>query len=230
MRDLIKQEQFELEVLDRLNSGKFLNDLVFSGGTMLRLCFGLTRFSVDLDFFWVVKKLDYPQLHKNLREYLGRFYNIKDDAEKFYTLLFEIKSPDYPRNLKIEIRKEPKKIELEQAIAYSKHSNRQVILKIVSLPDMMKSKTEAFLQRKEIRDVFDLEFLVKKGVVLDEPVKNLKAILKEIESLSKNDYAVKLASLIEKEQRKYYLSENFKILKSIIREAIDSSVIANPSR
>jgi hypothetical protein len=40
MQDLIKQEQFEMEVLDRLKSGRFLDRMVFGGGTMLRLCFG----------------------------------------------------------------------------------------------------------------------------------------------------------------------------------------------
>ncbi len=55
MQDLIKQEQFELEVLDRLQSGRFLDRLVFGGGTMLRLCFGLDRYSVDLDF-WLLNK------------------------------------------------------------------------------------------------------------------------------------------------------------------------------
>jgi len=51
MRDLIAQERFELEVLDRLKRGRFLERLVFGGGTMLRLCHGLNRYSVDLDFW-----------------------------------------------------------------------------------------------------------------------------------------------------------------------------------
>ena len=55
MQDLIKQEQFELEVLDRLKSGRFLDRLAFGGGTMLRLCHGLDRYSVDLDF-WLLNK------------------------------------------------------------------------------------------------------------------------------------------------------------------------------
>ncbi|MCX7991875.1 MAG: nucleotidyl transferase AbiEii/AbiGii toxin family protein, partial [Proteobacteria bacterium] len=49
MQDLVKQEHFEIEVLDRLKSGKLLDSLIFTGGTMLRLCYGLNRFSVDLD-------------------------------------------------------------------------------------------------------------------------------------------------------------------------------------
>lgn len=219
MRDLIKQEQFELEVLERLNSKKFLNYLVFGGGTMLRLCFGLNRFSVDLDF-WIIKDIDTSKLFIDLKEYLSQFYTMKDANNKFYTLLFEIKSKDYPRSLKIEIRKETKTIKVEQAIAYSKHSNTQVFLKVVSLKEMMKAKIAAFLERKEIRDVFDIEFLLKKGISMDVSNQIQKKIIKELDSLTKRDYTVKLGSLLEEEQRKYYINENFKILKSAIMEEI----------
>lgn len=219
MRDLIKQEQFELEVLERLNSKKILNYLVFGGGTMLRLCFGLNRFSVDLDF-WIIKDIDTRKLFIDLKGYLSQFYTMKDANNKFYTLLFEIKSKDYPRSLKIEIRKETKTIKVEQAIAYSKHSNTQVFLKVVSLKEMMKAKIAAFLERKEIRDVFDIEFLLKKGISMDVSNQIQKKIIKELDSLTKRDYTVKLGSLLEEEQRKYYINENFKILKSAIMEEI----------
>jgi len=215
MQDLIKQEKFELEVLERLNSKKLLNSLVFGGGTMLRLCFGLDRFSVDLDF-WVGKGFNKKKLFDRLRGCLAEFYTVTDSADKFYTLLFEIKSKDYPRCLKIEIRKEKKSIITEQAIAYSKYSNIQVLLRIISLKEMMGAKIAALLDRKEIRDAFDIEFLLKKGVKLNESPKTLQAMLKEINSFTKNDYSVKLGSLLEPGQRKYYSTESFKILKAAI--------------
>jgi predicted nucleotidyltransferase component of viral defense system len=219
MQDLIKQEQFELEVLDRLNSGKFLNRLVLGGGTMLRLCFGLSRFSVDLDF-WLVKKTDTKKLFKELKRYLAQFYTLRDSASKFYTILFELKSRDYPRSLKIEIRKEKKKIKLEQAIAYSRYSNMQVFLKVVSLKEMLRAKIAAFLERKEIRDIFDIEFLLKKGVTLEAGPIILKKVIKEIDSLNRKDYTVKLASILEEGERNYYLKENFKIVKLAIQEEL----------
>lgn len=219
MQDLIKQEQLELEVLDRLHTGRFLNNLVLGGGTMLRLCFGLNRFSVDLDF-WITKEIDIDKLFKDLKEHLAQLYSIKDAANKFYTLLFEIRSKDYPRSLKIEIRKEIKRIKTEQAIAYSRHSNMQVFLKVVSLKEMMEAKIGAFLERKEIRDLFDMEFLLKKGIDIDAPTETLEKILKGIDSLTRKDYTVKLGSLLEEEQRRYYINENFKILKSAIREKL----------
>lgn len=215
MQDLIMQERFELEVLDRLNSGKFFMQLVFGGGTMLRLCHGLNRFSVDLDF-WVIKDMA-PGFFENMKTCLAKHYDIRDSAEKFYTILFELKSPGYPGSLKLEIRREVKKIRTEQVIAYSRYANTQVFLKAVSLSDMMASKLEAFLDRKEIRDVFDMEFLLKRGVPLEAPVDTLKEVLRLIDTLPLRDYTVKLGSLLEREQRKYYSVEKFKILKGALK-------------
>ena len=82
----------------------------------------------------------------------------------------------------------------------------------------MKSKIAAFLERKEIRDVFDMEFLFKRGVPLNAPPDTLSKIAKQIEALKTQDYTVKLGSLLEDDQRKYYAAENFKILKLAIRE------------
>lgn len=217
MQYLIKQEQFELEVLDRLNSARFLNYLVFVGGTMLRLCFGLNRFSADLDF-WIIRKIDIENFFERLKKYLLSFYTIKDSANKFYTLLFEIKSKNYPRALKIEIRKWEKSIQPEEAIAYSRYSNTQVLLKVVCLKDMLKAKIESFLERKEIRDVFDIEFLIKKGVELDINPKLLKDLIKQIDALSKKDYTVKLGSILEPKDRKFYKTRNFEILKMFLNE------------
>lgn len=218
MQDLIKQEQFELEVLDRLQSGRFLDRLVFGGGTMLRLCHGLDRYSVDLDFWLLDKKggkdFDQTAWFAGLRQFLARFYEIRDAADKFHTLVIELKSPDYPRSLKLEMRKGVKMTKTERAIAYSRHSSVQVYVRTIPLPEMMTSKIDAFLQRKEIRDVYDLEFLVKKGVTADISPENADRILTAIAALTRQDYNVKLCSLLETDQRPYYRQNNFRILKS----------------
>jgi predicted nucleotidyltransferase component of viral defense system len=215
MQDLIKQEQFELEALDRLNSGRFLKYLVFGGGTMLRLCHGLDRFSVDLDF-WIYKAAEPEKLFADLTSYLSRFYTIKDAADKFYTLLIELKSPAYPRSLKLEIRKGAGAVRTEQAIAYSRHAVTQVILRVFTLDAMMTSKIAAFLDRKEIRDAYDLEFLVKRGIRPGISEETRQQVIQLIENLTERDYTVKLSSLIEPELRPYYRRENFKILKAAL--------------
>ncbi len=216
MQDLVKQEQFELEVLDKMNSAKMLKGLIFGGGTMLRLCYGLNRFSVDLDF-WVAGKIDSGVLLKDMKALLALAYSITDAADKFNTLLFEVRSKDYPRLLKIEIRKEEKKVAVEQSIAFSKYSNTQVLLGTVSLKDMMAAKVETLLNRKEIRDAFDMEFLVKKGVVIEASPETRERVRAVIASFTKKDYTSKLGSLLEEEERKYYSSENFKILLNALK-------------
>ncbi len=220
MRDLIAQERFELELLDKLNSGETLRYLVFTGGTMLRLCFGLERFSVDLDF-WIWKRADHQKLFDKLQEVFSRSYILKDCADKFYTLIFELKSKDYPRSLKVEIRKSaPKGIKTEQAIAYSKYSDLQVLVRVVSLADMMRLKIDAFLERGEIRDVYDMEFLLKRGIGLGVSRDKLRNLLEKIDGLTRRDYTVKLGSLLEESQRQYYMRENFKLLKAAIKERL----------
>lgn len=47
-----EHEKFEIEVLAKMKNSRALEPLVFGGGSMLRLCNELNRYSVDLDF-WI---------------------------------------------------------------------------------------------------------------------------------------------------------------------------------
>lgn len=50
----------------------------------------------------------------------------------------------------------------------------------------------------------------------------LRTVLSDaIARLSKRDYTVKLGSLLEDEERRYYITENFKILRQKIFEIIN---------
>lgn len=215
MRDLIQQEIFELETLDRLNSARVLSRLVFGGDTMLRLCHGLERFSVDLDFW--LKGSPPPDLFMRIQSSLERVYTLSDAADKFHTWIFEIKSPLYPRSLKLEIRKHAEDFATEQTIAYSRYTPMQVLVTSVSLTDMAASKIRAFLQRREIRDAYDLEFLYKRVVLPEISPTDRQSIIAGIDALTRQDYQVKLGSLLEEPQRSYYRQENFKILKSALK-------------
>ena len=213
MQNLASQEQFEIEVLDKLNSARLLRFLVFEGGTMMRLCYGLNRFSVDLDFSFM-KKIEPGKFFKQCKQSLKQNYEIRDAINKFYTILFELSSSKYPRNLKIEVRKEVKRVQIEETIAYSKHSTKQVLVNTVSLSSMMDLKIKAFLERGEIRDCFDIEFLLKRDINLNAPNEILEKVLAKIKHLNKKDYTVKLGSLLEKEkERRYYTENNFKLLQ-----------------
>ena len=81
MNILEKHEVFEIEVLEKMNSAKLLEPLVFGGGTMLRLCHDLNRYSVDLDFWFVRKTTDTTYFDK-MHRMLKNNYEITDEIRQ----------------------------------------------------------------------------------------------------------------------------------------------------
>ena len=98
MSELEIHEQFEVEVLDHLARTSFLRPLVFGGGTMLRLCHELPRYSVDLDF-WFRRKVNMSDFYNRLLAELDRSYRITDSKNKHFTsvliLDFQYKVPAF---------------------------------------------------------------------------------------------------------------------------------------
>lgn len=212
--DILKRHEiFEIEALEALKKGGFLEPLVFGGGTMLRLCFELNRYSTDLDF-WFIKKARVKDYFGALKEYLRKSYELTDAHMKFYTLLLEIRSKNYPKRLKIEIRKEARKCDFQERIAFSRYGTSQVIVRALTLEQMMRNKIEAALERKDIRDCFDIEFLLRQGVAIGMNKKENEGLKKLIMSFKPHDYKVTLGSLLDAQTRKYYVNNGFAYLKS----------------
>ncbi len=211
-------EQFEMEILQYLNSSRMLDSLVFAGGTMLRLCYNMNRYSGDLDFYFsekAVKKADFEtgKFFEKMLEILRRNYVITDSQDKFNTLLFELTHDRYPRRLKIEINKRKTFSEIKQVIAFSPFSTIQVLVNSLSLDRMMKNKVEALIDRREVRDAFDIEFLLRRGISFSGDSKVQKKVLKVIQGFSRKDYTVKLGSLLPADIREYYRASGFHFLE-----------------
>ncbi|MGD8754408.1 MAG: nucleotidyl transferase AbiEii/AbiGii toxin family protein, partial [Desulfobacterales bacterium] len=194
--DILRQHEiFEIEVLDKMNSAKALDPLVFGGGTMLRLCHENDRYSVDLDF-WFIKRISQSKYFERTREAFEKDYEITDSQMKHHTLLLELRSAAYPRRLKIEIRREKKECDFQEKIAFSRFSTKQVLLKAHTLNQTMENKVKAFLDRGEIRDGFDIEFLLRRGVAL--PVltdRQHKVFQKKLDRFKDRDFKVTLGSI-----------------------------------
>jgi predicted nucleotidyltransferase component of viral defense system len=208
MINLEQQELFEIEVLEWLKNRGFLKNLIFGGGTMLRLCHNLNRYSIDLDF-WLYYVQEIDIFYNNIKNSLTQEYTIIDTQNKYYTLLFEIKKAPYPRKLKIEIRKKIDNTDFQEKIAYSKQGNIQVLVKGFTLDQMMTNKTKALSDRKEIRDAFDIEFLLRSGVELPADKQTIMKMFKIVKSFNKRDYYVTLGSLLEPKIRNYYKQNGF---------------------
>jgi len=222
--DIFKQHEiFEIEVLDRMKSARMLDPLVFGGETMLRLCHDLNRYSVDLDF-WFLKKISQEDYFDKLRRSLKKHYEITDAQTKHYTLLIELRSRDYPKRLKIEIRRAAQDCDFQETIAFSRFATKQIALRAHTLDQSMKNKIKALLDRGEIRDCFDIEFLLRKGTELpaDISVKSNR-LLKKIEGFKDRDFKVKLGSILDAEFRAYYTTRRFSFLKERLSSALSNT-------
>jgi predicted nucleotidyltransferase component of viral defense system len=207
-----RHEVFEIEVLDKLNSAKLLDPLVFGGGTMLRLCHELDRYSVDLDF-WFIRKTSQPAFFERLRTVLAEDYEITDAQIKHFTVLVEIRSSTYPKRLKIEIRREQKKCDFQTKIAFSRFSTQQVMLRAHTLDQTMKNKIDALLDRAEIRDCFDIEFMLRRGTKLpDLSINQVQSLMKRTTGFKDKDFKVKLGSIVDSDTRRYYTQNRFSYL------------------
>jgi hypothetical protein len=212
--DILRQHEiFEIDVLDKMNSAKALDPLVFGGGTMLRLCHENDRYSVDLDF-WFIKRISQSKYFEKLRMALGKEYEITDSQMRHHTLLLELRSAAYPRRLKIEIRREKKECDFQEKIAFSRFSTKQVLLKAHTLTQTMQNKIEAFLDRGEIRDGFDIEFLLRRGVALPALTDRQRTVFqKKLDRFKDRDFKVTLGSILEGEIRNYYVKQRFAYLE-----------------
>jgi len=210
--DIFKlHEKFEIEALEGLKNADLLRPLVFGGGTMMRLCYGLNRYSTDLDF-WFVKKVAERTYFNKVKKYLEGLNELTDAKIKSNTLLFEMRSKDYPKRLKIEIRRGVEKCDFEEKIAFSKYDTKQVLLRVHTLEQTMENKIKAALGRKNIRDFFDIEFLLRKGIAIGSDRSKLLELKDIAGNFRESEFKVTLGSVLDTEARKYYIKNKFDYL------------------
>lgn len=155
--------------------------MVFKGGTALKKCHGLDRFSEDLDFT-CVDKVDVKKLENGLKR-----FNLESEMEmKGYKgglkVILRIKGPLY-----IGVRPSLCKF----IIDFSFREN--VILKpeirtigrflkeipmfdvfVMQESEILAEKIRAIMTRIKARDIYDLWFLLEKGVKFDEKLARKK--------------------------------------------------------
>jgi hypothetical protein len=97
-----------------------------------------------------------------------------------------------------------------------------VLVKALTLDQMMKNKLEALISRKLIRDAFDLEFLLMRGVELPNDKSKLFKALQIVNNFKEQEYKVTLGSILEEKERKFYLENRFNLLKEELTRSINS--------
>ena len=164
----VVRESWELIVLKGLYDSAYGRDLIFKGGTALRLAHGSPRFSEDLDF-----SLIHDRLKGKFRGWVGKIIapfpelTLTDLEEKRYTYLAEIKVTQgylpFPFRVKIEIsRREIKDYQWKLQLLSSPVSTVQVLGQVGELEQIHQDKISCLKDRAKPKDLFDLWYISQK--------------------------------------------------------------------
>jgi predicted nucleotidyltransferase component of viral defense system len=162
------REEWELKMLSMLYKSPLGKNLIFKGGTALRLAYNSPRFSEDLDFSLKgkIKNKTFNKIFNGLLKEIKKNYpeiSISDTKDKFYTLfcLLKIKEAWLPRSfsIKIEMSKREKPEETEIKTLTSPTTNIQVVANVQTLNQILKDKIQAIKTRVKPRDFFDISYI-----------------------------------------------------------------------
>lgn len=164
------REEVEVFFLNSLFESSISEQLIFKGGTALRLLYDSPRFSEDLDFS-VTDKIEAAEFKDTINRIVksdDRF-RIRDLASKYYTYLAEIgiKEPwqELAFSLKIEISRRAVKeseVKFANALVKSPATNIMVMARVFTLEQILADKLRAVKERKMPRDIFDIWFICQK--------------------------------------------------------------------
>jgi predicted nucleotidyltransferase component of viral defense system len=195
----ILREWWEIIILKEILSSPMGGNLVFKGGTALRLAYGSPRFSEDLDFS-MIRKISFKSFEEiiSLIEKKYAELEIVDVTDKFYTYIaqYKIREPWRPLtfSVKIEVSKRLinyKEKTYELTNLKSQASNIEALGNVMTIGNIYKEKLQALDTRGESRDLFDLWYLsniLKKPFV---PVKNKfdkKILVRDLSKYLPRDY------------------------------------------
>jgi predicted nucleotidyltransferase component of viral defense system len=161
----VVREYWELVILRGLMDSPAGKNLVFKGGTALRLAYGSPRFSEDLDFSLHQDPLR-GKFSKLARSIVAphRELAVTDLEEKRFTYLAEIKvTHDYlahPFRIKVEIsRRGTGTYADELRLLESPAGAIQVMARVATLEQICRDKLACIASRAKPKDYFDLWYL-----------------------------------------------------------------------
>jgi len=215
LRPVIKKELLHYDILFLLDRENLLENLIFQGGTSLRLCYGSNRFSEDLDFVGGTRfvSADLMAIKECIEHYIGERYGLDVTVKEPKEMINE---PNY-RDIKVDkwqisvitspekkdIPKQRIKLEVANVPAYSKEPRvlmanydflpdgySDTLIYVESLEEIMADKLISLVNTQRYvryRDIWDLRWLKQKNVTISSDY-----LLKKIHDYHITDYAEKL--------------------------------------
>lgn len=233
----IFREYLQILFLSKLYSFSGSEEIFFKGGTALHLIYGAPRFSEDLDFTVELKEKEFLTFIFGVFEKLSQeaevmFKERETFAGKRFLLTANPSVLHYKTfiNLDFSFREKvlnPQKsiIDTEYPVLFSSYVYH------LSKEEIFAEKIRAVLTRSKGRDLYDLWFLLNKGVQIKEKLirKKLKyynlgkvkkeEIVKKVDQFSEKDFVQDLRPFVPVNEREK-LSSFFAYLKEYLREKL----------
>ena len=235
----IFREYLQLVFLSYLYQNKKANKIYFKGGTAIHLLLGSPRFSEDLDFGTGYER-------KKIKEIIGEIKNqIKRELpEVEISLLYQGKKSlrfrfkyqllgfKYPFSVRLDFtqKEKPKKTVTSPLVTRFPLVFFPLVPHL-SFEEILAEKVRAFLIRGKGRDLFDLWFLLEKGIKIDyflveQKLKEVgrkfkrELFLKKIKNYPFKNLKSDLAKFLPQSQR-----EIIGILKDILLKKMEKDVL-----
>lgn len=175
----VAREYIQNLFLSYFYSAEESENILFKGGTALRLLYRSPRFSEDLDF-------SCPSINQELIENLTQDVLLKLDGEGIpinieestktsggFLAILSAQIGNHHFNITLEISSRKKKLKGEPIMVENPYFNAYSIMAL-SKDELISEKIEALLNRKKPRDFFDLYFMLRANLLPK------KAVLKDI--------------------------------------------------
>lgn len=198
----IRREYVQHLFLSNLYQQTNSHQILFKGGTALRIVFGSPRFSEDLDFSTQVynKSLIENIIISTLKE-IER-YGIKTDIVEskettggyFANLTFLIEDIKVPILLQFSKRKKTDKHEI---VTISNEFVPPYTISLLSRQQLIEEKIQALLTRSKPRDFYDIYFIIRSNLI-NQSQKQLLLQVRAILSSTKINFSYELKQFLPK--------------------------------
>ncbi len=205
----IMREHLQLMFLSRLYRNKEAGKIYFKGGTAIRLLFGSPRFSEDLDFSTLYNKEQLRGIMKKLEKLIQKelpglrillLYSGKNNIR--FRIKYQPADFKYPLVIRLDFTeiKKVEKITVSPLVTKFPIAIFPLVVHL-SVEEILTEKVHALLAREKGRDLFDLWFLLEKGIPLKKRLAG-KKLLKRVELFPQDKLNKDLARFLPKSQRK----------------------------
>lgn len=168
------------KILSEIFSSKISDFLAFKWWTLTYFCYGLDRFSTDIDID--ILNLEYEEkMIDTVRKILYKLWDIKNETlwKTLHRWIFRY--DEMSMNIKVELNKR-----IRNANTYNFQDIDWINIRCMAPESIFANKLVALYERFKNRDLYDVNFFLKNefpinnGIVIERTWKNIKALVEEL--------------------------------------------------